>query len=181
MTDIRLGELVTDQNQQRDAVHVAVIPLTAGQLLRPGDHAGIDPMNRNNAVANVDCIGIVDPLLIANVRKGQRFLLWLYPNTVTGMRHHWSHPAFNAVTEPHVSTEFEASVAWIKNASVRLGVRYETLIAEGGPLERDDYINNGEDIRDIWYEINDEFWRHHKIVTGRDVPEDDRGGFTCSC
>ena len=75
----------------------------------------------------------------------------------------------------------EESVAWLKAAADRLGVSYVHLISEHSDLENDEYINNGEHIRDVWYEIQDEFWKHHKIVPGRDVPEHKRGGFTCSC
>jgi hypothetical protein len=42
-------------------------------------------------------IGVVDPFLVKPVEPGQRFWLFLYPGSITGLRHVWSHPAFAAV------------------------------------------------------------------------------------
>jgi hypothetical protein len=43
-------------------------------------------------------IGIVDPFLDQPVRPGEEFWVFVYPNTITGMRHYWQHPAF---ANPH--------------------------------------------------------------------------------
>lgn len=176
MTDVVLGKLI-DSPQERDAVHVATVPMTAAELLRPAQRVGIVGEGIAGPSANV--VGIVDPYLTDVVPKGAQFWLCLLPGTVTGMRHHWAHPAFNSSAAP--VGDKAASEAWLKGAAKTLGVPYEELISDHSPLVTSDYINNGEHIRDLWYEMDDEFWKHHKIVTGRDVPEDDRGGFTCSC
>jgi len=175
MSDVTLG-VVPPANSERDAIHVAVIPMRASELLRPAQRVGI--VGPSLAGPSSDVVGIVDPYLTDVVPKDGWFWLALLPGTVQGMRHHWIHPAFEART---IRTEMEESEAWLKDAADRLGVSYVHLISEHSDLENDEYINNGEHIRDVWYEIQDEFWRHHKIVTGRDVPEHKRGGFTCSC
>ena len=82
------GELV-----YRDAVHVAVIPVVALQRMRAGDRVGIDGAGR--ACFSDNQVGIVDPYLDCYwVEPGERFYLFMYPGTVTGLRHAWTHPAF---------------------------------------------------------------------------------------
>lgn len=175
MSDVLLGA-VPPANSERDAIHVAVVPMRASELLRPGQRVGV--VGPQMAGPSTDVVGIVDPYLVDVVPKDGWFWLALLPNTVTGMRHHWIHPAFEAKA---IRTAKEESETWLKAAADRLGVSYVNLISEYSDLENEEYINNGEHIRNVWYEIQDEFWKHHKIVTGRDVPEEKRGGFTCSC
>ncbi len=176
MSDVVLGQLI-ETPQMRDAIHVAVIPMKASEMLRPAQRVGV--VADGIAGPATEVVGIVDPYLIDVVPKDAVFWLCLLPNTVTGMRHHWSHPAFEPLAT--VIDEKTVSVAWLKKAAISLGVDYETLISEWSPLETNDYIDDGEHIRDVWLGLADEFWKHHKIVTGRDVPESERGGFTCSC
>lgn len=84
MSELGIGKLVTTE-QGRDAIHVAILPMLAVSELRPGQH-----------LAN----GIVDPFLKAPVRPGERYWLFLYPSTVTSLRHVWTHPAFGDESPP---------------------------------------------------------------------------------
>ena len=86
-----IGRLITDPLAGRDAVHVAIAPTTAACELRPGQH--VDQHGRPEGPGAVP-VGIVDPFLREPVAAGQRFWLFLYPNTVTSLRHEWTHPAF---------------------------------------------------------------------------------------
>lgn len=90
-----LGELITNNERRRDAIHIAVAPVTAGCDLSPGQDVGFIHENDLEKVGpSKNAIGIVDPFLKEPVLEGQRFWLFLYPGTVIGMRHYWKHPAF---------------------------------------------------------------------------------------
>jgi hypothetical protein len=77
---VKLGELVPDDLGGRDAVHVAVVAMVATRVMQPGER-----------LTN----GMVDPFLSSPVQPGQRFWFCLFPGTVTGLRHHWRHPAYD--------------------------------------------------------------------------------------
>ena len=176
MEQIRLGKLI-DGDAGRDAIHIAIAPVIAAMDLQPGQHIGLDVDGK--ASINEPHLGIVDPFLLTGPNTGERFYLCLYPYSITSLRHEWTHPAFAVQTK--TDDPKAESIAWLQAAAVQLGVSYDTLISDWSDLVRGDYINNGEHIRDIWYELSDDFWTHRKIVTGVDVADRDRGGFTCSC
>lgn len=93
----KLGELIQDGDRRRDAVHIALAPVTAAERLTPGQHVGL--VQQDNVELAGPCrhnIGIVDPYLSEPVEAGERFWLCLYPGTVTGLRHVWTHPVFTA-------------------------------------------------------------------------------------
>jgi hypothetical protein len=91
----RLGQLIEDGDRRRDAIHIAVAPVTAAARLAPGQHVGLVQKGNLELVGPCDRnIGVVDPFLTAAVESGQRFWLFLYPGTITGLRHVWTHPAF---------------------------------------------------------------------------------------
>lgn len=84
------------EDAARDAAHVAICPMIAGEDLQPGDHVGFGMENRRDRVwkSRVNAVGVVDPFLTAPVPKGGGFWLLLYPGTVTSLRHAWTHPKF---------------------------------------------------------------------------------------
>lgn len=94
----QFGKLIEDGERRRDAVHVAAAPVTAAESLSPGQHIGLVQDDSFEWAGVCDTpIGIVDPFLTKPVERGERFWMWLYPHSVTGLRHAWTHPAFTAV------------------------------------------------------------------------------------
>jgi hypothetical protein len=93
----QLGRLIEDGERRRDAIHIAIAPVTAADRLTPAQHVGLVHAGNVELVGPCDHnIGIVDPFLAEDVEPGQRFWLFLYPGTITGLRHVWTHPAFTA-------------------------------------------------------------------------------------
>lgn len=89
-----LGYIV-DETAQRDAIHLAVEPVVAGQLLHAGQHVGKLPNEGAPEYGiTTNTVGIVDPFLRGPVHRGQRFWLILYPRQITSLRHVWEHPEF---------------------------------------------------------------------------------------
>jgi hypothetical protein len=83
------------EDDRRDAIHIAIVPVVAACNLNRGDHVGLF----SNGTASWDVkekIGIVDPFLKEYVKKGETFWLCLYPYSITSLRHVWTHPAFKA-------------------------------------------------------------------------------------
>lgn len=93
MDEIKLGQLLENDDRRRDAVHVAVMPVTAAEHLYPGQHIGFIGPIRELVASTGEPIGIVDPFLQKSVRQGERFLMCMYPGTITSLRHVWTHPA----------------------------------------------------------------------------------------
>lgn len=95
----KLGVPIPADERRRDAVHVAVAPMTAVEELAPGDwvrfaRAGDVEFAARSFPTDENAVGVVDPFLTDTVGVGDRFWLFLLPGTVTGLRHVWTHPAF---------------------------------------------------------------------------------------
>lgn len=85
-----IGKLLTGK-EGRDAVHVAIVPVIAAIDLQPGQRVGLDGDKVSPSAKHV---GIIDPFLKEPVKEGQCCWLFLFPLTITGLRHVWSHPSF---------------------------------------------------------------------------------------
>lgn len=190
MTDIVLGQPASILDK-RDAIHIAIAPIIAGENLKPGEHVGVG--NNGYAYKSAPKIGIVDPFLTTPIEQYQHFYLLLYQNSVTGMRHHWQHPVF---TEEKVLYTKEESEQWLRNYIDNADCpSYNDVIAAatGGQLTNTNpeyydeaYYNDGDYLhfngRDAHGDIPDEFWDHIENVTGVKVPQNQRASqWSCSC
>lgn len=181
-----LGQLI-DGNARRDAVHIAVAPVRAGDHLSAGQFISVD--GDGIAHKSTEPVGIVDPFLKRGAKPGEWFWLWLTPNTITGLRHQWTHPVLDPVDKG-------ASETWLRNFIESADCpNYATVMAAavGGKISvvdevygPDPYKNDGEYLhfrgRDAHGEIPEEFWDHVEIVTGHKIARDKRArAWSCSC
>jgi hypothetical protein len=184
-----LGTIHT-REEHRDAIHLAVEPVTAAEDLIPGQDVGL--LAPGIAGRCSKPVGIVDPFIghpgefsQKLVKKGEKFWLVLYPRQITSLRHVWSHPAFPEEPEqkPHEFTDEEnqkirevfnkldVHEPWLRSYADTIGVTYQELLEH-----TQDWVDNGEVWCDgskfISVDLPHEFWEHYQEVTGTKV---DRG------
>ena len=192
-TTASIGKVITDPTLQRDAIHIAVVPVVAGENLEPGESV---QMNSEGKAASSGCAerdGVVDPYLDHIVRKGETFWLFLNPGSITSLRHDWTHPAFEPVSAPVIKANSAASEKWLREfANANDCPSYERMMAGlmGLHRDKDEFYDYGPDHGydeyftfmgvDAHCEVPDEFWYHFEIVTGV-RPRHKYKYFNCSC
>ena len=176
-----LGTII-DSTQKRDAIHLAVEPVEAGERLVPGEHVYVTNGVAWAAGANDESLGIVDPFLSGTVKKGQRFWFVMNPRTVTSLRHVWAHPAFpdEPVAGRSVTAQTgpskEESEAWLRKFADTADVPgYEDMMEVVS--EDNGYPTFGSSAGG---EIPDEFWPHAENVLDRKLRHRPKY-FSCSC
>jgi hypothetical protein len=200
-----LGSII-GPDEKRDAIHLAVENVIAGEPLQPGEDVRWDGEPGSPVVAALGPdtgIGIVDPFLTHTVRAGQRFWLVVYPRQIHSLRHVWEHPAFppsgeTAAAPKAPETKAEAE-QWLRDwldqhgdnpgfDAVMSVIETGSWQGEGhGPWEGPSGHNNwGEYIHfdgtDAHGSIPPEFWQHAEVYLGHPISEDERAeGFSCSC
>jgi len=189
-----MGDILPPEAGGRDAVHVAVFSATSAEKLYPGQHVAIVP-REGDADAHVKSVGetagIVDPFIRHPIPAGERFWVYLYPRTITGLSHRWSHPAFEQAAETYAPPSSKlASEQWLKNfVQDRDCPSYEVVLGEASKWwdDRsdnwsDEYLHfNGSDARG---EIPAEFWHHIGVILGRPMQDEKRDKptyFSCAC
>lgn len=184
--DIGIGKIITTP-RQRDAVHIAVAPMVAAELLKPGTHVGVGKDGRATRNMRATRIGIVDPFLTKHVKEGEEFYVCLYPGSVESIRHHWTHPAFvdedQSTPDPRIASE-----AWLRQFAEEMETSYPRLMeiaeaANDGTGEWDGNVlhYSGHDTPDRGYNDIQGFWYHWSVVTGKTPSDHTRTFFSCAC
>jgi len=193
-TQQRLGKLI-DAPAVRDAVHVAVLPIEAATNLSPGDRVFIELGKAVLALSGDNSVGIVDPFLPerTQIRPGQEFWLFLFPNTVTGMTHRWSHRFIDKALEGgETEAEKRSAVECCQSAERSMGWLIGFLKEHVGDPELSiervarQLAENPDDLAlpfECYGEDLSDFWDHLERATGATVPESFRreGFYRCAC
>lgn len=162
-----------DDTQRRDAIHLAVEPITAKVRLFPGQH--VDATGNTTGKH----VGIVDPFLTQAILPGERFWLVIYPRQIKSLRHVWTHPDFD--DNPREENDIEFSTNWIKKYAESLGIGYLQLMNGAYDfLRTGDYLCIGGVLEGET--TSKEFWDHYCIVNSIDPSTITKESFfTCSC
>lgn len=173
-----------EHDRERDAVHIAIIPVVAGEQLQPGQKVAM--VDGKAMKSGHDVVGVVSPYLFRPAEPGERVWLFLWPQTITNMRHRWASPAFPEQGDPAPPEQIGESTRWLYKFADDHGANYDDLVqgaASGAGctfIGHDQHgpLGNGEiDVDPV------EFWRHVEVVTGCRFSRAHREGtyFGCSC
>jgi len=180
--EVKLGQLI-EGTPGRDAIHIAVAPVVASCKLSPGQDIGFVGSDTTRVGPVEKTVGIVDPFLKRMVYEGEPFWMFLYPNTITSLRHDWEHPAFRVADRESAKN---ASIQWMMDFARDADMTYEDVIAYATEYRNtgDHFVQQGlESARDAFYQHRQDFWLHFERITGIVVPGQDQEDcpFSCSC
>jgi len=185
----KLGRVI-EGDEPRDAVHIAVAPVIAAESLKPGTRIGFVDADQSYTVSKKAKlhVGIVDPFLINQVEKGDKFYMFLFPNTITSLHHMWSHPAFEqedkfakserTFLKLQGTVEEERRVAEMAD---QLGTTYDELMdAADRYVEWGEYFVKGGEFEGV--SLPDAFWADYEAIRHVTVKDADKHSFlSCSC
>lgn len=187
--ELGLGRIIVGA-AHRDAIHIAVAPVEAGEDLEPGQHVLLDATGRAMPLSSLRVgVGIVDPFLsVPKVKKGERFWLYLYPGSITALRHEWTHPAFREEIRgdgEKATTRMSDHEIWLRAYAMRVN-RYDTpdeafqRLIQG--LQGMDLFFYGSDLHGLWELPDAEALREHaEAYLGKPIGDWGSFSFSCSC
>ena len=174
-----------DEKVAKDAIHIAILPVIVGlDYVHPGQAAKVSSFNKEADLFELGeigkNIGIINPFMEkGRIMEGDRVYIFLYPNTVTSLRHDWEFEGLETIRKIGQPT-LEASKLYIEMIAEDMDMDYQELMdATEDSIDYGNYysVGSNEDAR-----LPDEFWAHYELITGRIVPADKRYSFfSCSC
>lgn len=212
---LNIGQIITGQGQQRDAIHIAVVPMKVQEPRGRGLYAGTRVKLARGKVDVVrvwdededpedTCIGIIDPFINTGWNKpvsdGDEIWVFLFPGTITSLRHDWTHPKipYEVPAKPEgCNLGEEQLVRWtalrldgkVKDHSDKWMQEYCDSIEEDvsdimdaayDAIHHGDYYSKGSKFESM--SLPGEFWDHYYVLTGENVPDNERHSFfSCSC
>lgn len=181
--EVKLGALIDDESQQRDAIHIAVAPVVAGERLYPGQEIGFIAADHSTVGSKPEkFIGIVDPFLTKPVQQGQRCWMFLFPQTITSLRHDWTHPEFGDMEVAHPVKQ--AAESWLREFAKDNSLDFDDLMLGAAEYQRTGawyYVGDNEEAVSQSTDTMRRFWQHYGNYTGNIVDLDDGGFFRCAC
>lgn len=189
---VDIGKTGTQGGKPRDAIHFACAWVQADHVMMPG--TWVELINKKaHPTTMQSAIGIIDPFLAKSVKEDEWCWVILKPGTITGLKHHWTHPAFpedeveEGIGPDALHYTKEQSKAWITDylnnhpnapSYEKFMEEAEAHVKEGGTWG--DYLTIGG--QDAGGEFSEEIWWHFENVTGIHVPDNLKATqFSCSC
>jgi hypothetical protein len=171
-----LGKKI-DKSAARDAIHLAVEPVTAGEELSPGQSACIRGGKAYSSGSKL--LGIIDPFLDTPVKEGEMCWLIVYPRTITSLRHVWEHPDFKNQEQIGHEESVKKSERWLQHfCDTQDCPPYQDVLRAALRDPDSEYLHfSGQDASGS---IPDEFWDHVENITGVVFTHRPQY-FSCSC
>lgn len=93
MAKPRVGQILDkDKKYTRDAIHVPIMEIIAGEHLCTGSQVYIHE-GKAYYPYEQKFVGVVDPFIDDCVEEGDKFYLFLRPESTLKLWHEWIHPA----------------------------------------------------------------------------------------
>ena len=190
----RLGvTLKQSDHGEKDAIHIPIIAVQAGQSLKPGDRVKVD--KDGVAWKYQHGPGVVDPYLRDPVQYPDFFWVFMDTGTITSLRHDWDHPEVLYQRSDQSETDIVMAKAWINdNISYPTGRSVEQIMQDARDYIREGkmFTEQGGQFRirnepDLWeWEDKGEgrdgvkkFWECFEIITGEKSGERANIPYTC--
>lgn len=167
----------------RDAIHVAIAPVTVTEDMPAGSPVRFVGENTEQVCKAEpdDAVGVIDPFLYSTAYKGGRFWLFLFPGTITSLRHDWTHPSFGQSTRQEAQAWVEAFAAELDYTYNRLMTAADLWVETASQWGSGEYeMDNSERYKDVHHSKWSIFWQHYETLRGK-KPKHATSFFTCSC